>query len=104
MSLLTIRRAGPEDEQTLHALAIIDSAFPLSGDVLVAQLDGAVIAAISLDDRRVIADPFRPTADTVEILRLRAKQEQQARPVLARTHAPAVTGSRPVAAGARYAT
>ena len=83
MSLLTIRRAGPEDEQTLHALAIIDSALPLTGDVVVAQHDGAVIAAISLEDGQVIADPFRPTADTVEILRLCARLERQARPVLA---------------------
>jgi hypothetical protein len=84
MSLLTIRRAGPEDEQTLHALAIIDSALPLTGDVLVAQHAGAVIAAVSLEDDRVIADPFVPTADTVEILRHCARLERkQARPVLA---------------------
>jgi hypothetical protein len=78
MSLLTIRRAGPHDEQALFALAMVDSALPLTGDVLVAQLDRSLIAAISLDDRRVIADPFRPTADTVEVLRLRAKQEKRA--------------------------
>jgi hypothetical protein len=83
MSLLTIRRARPEDEQTLHALAIIDSALPLTGDVLVAQLDGAVIAALSLEDDRVVADPFVPTADTVQILRHCAQLERrQARPVL----------------------
>ena len=75
MSLLTIRRANPEDDQALRALAIIDSAPSLSGDVLVAQLDGAVVAAISLTDGRSIADPFRPSADTVEILRMRRRQE-----------------------------
>jgi hypothetical protein len=81
MSLLTIRHARPEDEATLHALAIIDSQLPLSGDALVAQLDGAIVAAISLTDERSIADPFRHSADTVEILRLRAGQERRARPV-----------------------
>jgi hypothetical protein len=40
MSLLTIRRATTEDDQALTALAVIDSSLPLSGDVLVAQLDG----------------------------------------------------------------
>ena len=83
MSLLTIRRALPEDDQALRALAIIDSALPLTGEVLVAQLDGSVAAAISLMDGRSIADPFRPSADTVEILRLRRRQEQRGRPIAA---------------------
>ena len=77
MSLLTIRRATTEDDQALNALAIIDSSLPLSGDVLVAQLDGAVMAAISVTDGRAIADPFRRSADTVEVLRLRARQERR---------------------------
>jgi hypothetical protein len=81
MSLLSIRRATPEDDQALRALAIVDSSLPLSGDVLVAQMDGAVIAAIALTDGRSIADPFRPSADTVEILRLRRRHEQRATPV-----------------------
>lgn len=77
MSLLTIRRATTEDDRALDALAIIDSSLPLSGDVLVAQLDGAVMAAISVTDGRAIADPFRRSADTVEVLRLRARQERR---------------------------
>jgi hypothetical protein len=83
MSLLTIRRAAPEDDQALRALAIVDSTLPLSGDVLVAQLDQAVVAAISLTDGRSIADPFLPSADTVEILRLCRRQEQRRHPVAA---------------------
>jgi len=81
MPLLTIRRARPEDDQALRALAILDNALPPTGEVLVAQLDGAVVAAISVTDGRSIADPFRPSADTVEILRLRRRQELRARPV-----------------------
>jgi hypothetical protein len=83
MSLLSIRTARAEDAQALHALAIIDSALPLTGGVLVAELDGVAIAAISLTDGRVIADPFRRSADTVEVLRLRARQELRTRPVAA---------------------
>jgi hypothetical protein len=83
MSLLTIRRAHAEDAQALNTLAIIDSALPLTGDVLVAQLDGSDVAAISLTDGRSIADPFRPSADTVEILRMRARQVRRARTPLA---------------------
>ena len=83
MSLLSIRSAQPEDAQALHALATVDSVPPLSGEILVAELDGTAIAAVSLMDGRVIADPFRRSADTVEILRLRARQELGARPVAA---------------------
>ena len=63
MSLLTIRRARPEDDQAFCALATIDSAMPLAGDVLVAQHDGAVIAAISLEDGRssLTHSGLRPT-------------------------------------------
>jgi hypothetical protein len=78
MSLLSIRRATPADEPVLAALAVLDSALPLAGDILVAQLDGAVVAAIAHTDGRAIADPFRPSADTVEVLRLRARQEHRA--------------------------
>jgi hypothetical protein len=83
MSLLTIRRARPGDEDSLQLLAIVGGALPLEGDALVAQLDGAPVAAISLMDGRAIADPFRPSADTVEILRMRAKQELRALPAVA---------------------
>ena len=82
MSLLSIRSAQPEDAQALHAFAP-DSTPPLSGEILVAELDGAVIAAVSLMDGRVVADPHRRSADTVEILRLRARRELRARPVAA---------------------
>jgi hypothetical protein len=91
MSLLTIRRATTEDDQALDALAIIDSSLPLSGDVLVAQLDGAVMAAISVTDGRAIADPFRRSADTVEVLRLRARQERRQ---LTKTGSPSSTVAR----------
>ena len=47
-------------------LAMLDSARPLAGAVLVAESDGLVLAAISLKDGRVVADPFFPTADLVD--------------------------------------
>jgi hypothetical protein len=42
--------------------------------VLVAEVDGTPVAAISLVDGHVVADPFERTADVVELLRLRAAQ------------------------------
>jgi hypothetical protein len=70
---VTIRRAGSEDGVALKLLAMLDSAAPLSGPVLVAESAGLVLAAISLADGRSVADPFFPTADLVALLRARAE-------------------------------
>ena len=51
-----------------------DSAEPLPAGALAAEIGGELIAAISIESRRVVADPFRPTADAVELLRRRADQ------------------------------
>jgi hypothetical protein len=71
---LTIRTAGPEDAGALRRLAELDSAAPLTGEVLIAELDGAAIAAASLDGGRVIADPFTPSAYAVRMLTVRRYQ------------------------------
>jgi hypothetical protein len=77
---LTIRRARGDDLTALQELAALDSrplpAYPL----LVAELAGAVIAALSLSEGRVVADPFRPTACAVALLELRAAQLSRRRP------------------------
>ena len=64
---LLVRRAHPSDD---HALAALDSARPLTGARIVGEVDGQIVAAVSLHDGRAVADPFEPTADVVEILRL----------------------------------
>ncbi len=71
---LTIRRAGAHDALKLLELAELDSAAPLSGEVLLAEVDGEAWAAIEIDTRRAVADPFRPTAGIVELLGLRASR------------------------------
>ena len=71
-STLVIRVATPFDDAELQRLAALDSARPLGGTVLVAQSDGRIDAALSLDEGRAIADPFRPSAGLVEVLRARA--------------------------------
>jgi hypothetical protein len=70
---VTIRLGVTEDGQALVALALLDSARALNWPVLVAE-DGELRAAISLADGAVIADPFHPTAELVELLRTRARQ------------------------------
>jgi hypothetical protein len=65
-----IRAARGSDGVALENLARMDSQRPLTGDVVLAEQDGVVVAAVAGD--RTIADPFRPTADLVALLRLHA--------------------------------
>ena len=67
---VVIRAARGSDGGALDALARVDSQRPLAGDVLLAEQDGVVVAALA--GERVIADPFRPTADLVALLRVHA--------------------------------
>ena len=78
---VVIRAARGSDGGVLEALARVDSQRPLAGEVLLAEQDGVVVAALA--GERVIADPFRPTADVVALLRLhagRSRHAQGARP------------------------
>jgi hypothetical protein len=70
---VVIRRAFPEDVPALARLAALDSRRPLTGDILLAERDGAILAALSLDDGRIAADPFEPTANLIALLRVRAR-------------------------------
>lgn len=69
----TIRPATAADAEALEAVARSDSQRPLSGRVLVAEVDGTVVAAFSLDEGRSVADPFRHTAAARVLLRARAE-------------------------------
>jgi hypothetical protein len=68
MNPITIRKSLDSDASDLRRLAELDSAHPLSGPALIAEHRGHAVAAVSVDDRRSIADPFLPTADVVEML------------------------------------
>ena len=72
MTTITIRSSRPTDASELRRLALIDSQRPLTGEAIVAEVCGEVVAAYSPASSRSIADPFRRTADVVEMLRLRA--------------------------------
>jgi uncharacterized protein (DUF849 family) len=77
---VVIRRASTDDLDALRYLAALDSARALMGDVLVAESDGIVRAAYSVDEQRAIADPFLPTAHLVTLLQTRAAPLREARP------------------------
>jgi hypothetical protein len=62
----------PATSGEADALAQLDSSRRLTGDVIVAEIDGRPAAAISLYDGRTVADPFQRTTRAVQALRLRA--------------------------------
>lgn len=68
-----LRPARAEDDDVVRELAALDDARPLEGPVLLALVGGQAIAALALDDERVVANPFVPTAHAVSLLRMRAR-------------------------------
>lgn len=71
---IAVRAIGEGDSAQVRRLAELDSAKAPSGHLLGAEVDGVLVAVLSLDDGHVISDPFRPSAPAVELLRLRAMQ------------------------------
>jgi hypothetical protein len=81
-----IRAARGSDGDALEGLARLDSQRPLAGDVLLAEQDGELVAALAGD--RLIANPFRPTADVIALLRLRAGRTREDRSHRGRARVP----------------
>lgn len=80
-SPLVIRLATAGDQRALERLAELDSRPTPAGTTVIVELRGSPVAAVSLGDGEQIADPFVPTSDITELLRLRARQlSRPARP------------------------
>jgi hypothetical protein len=71
---VTIRPATRADLPAIASLAELDSARLPRGRVLLAELRGSVVAAISLESGVVFADPFVSTAEVVKDLRAKAAE------------------------------
>lgn len=69
---ISIRAAYPDDDAALRRLAGLDSARVPGAPLVVAEVGGELLAALSLRDGRVIADPFHPTARLVVLLEVHA--------------------------------
>lgn len=70
---IIVRIATAGDRSSLERLAELDST-ELPGATLIGELQERPVAALSLSDGTVIADPFVATGDVVALLRLRAQQ------------------------------
>jgi len=97
-----LRLATEHDAAALRRLAQLDEARPLTGRVLIGELDGAPAAALSLKTGRSLADPFRPTADLRIHLRARASalEAVSREPSLRERMLDAVRAAAPVRSGA----
>jgi hypothetical protein len=71
---LVIREASAADRQALQRLAERDSAIVPEGRTLIAEVAGEPRAAVTLDGKVAIADPFARTAELLALLRTRAHQ------------------------------
>ena len=70
-SIVAFRPATPDDDRVLRDLSQLDSARELSRPAVLAVVDGEPVAALSLTDGQVVADPFTRTEDVVALLRAR---------------------------------
>lgn len=66
---VVLRIAKESDRPALVRLAELDSDIVPALPLLIAEADGRAVAAWSMSEQRAIADPFRPTAHIVGLLR-----------------------------------
>jgi hypothetical protein len=69
-----LRLCRVDDDPALERLALLEGRPAPAGRYIVADVDGIVVAAVSLLSGAVLADPFEPTAHLLPLLRLRAAQ------------------------------
>ena len=69
---ITLRRAGHGDARALATLAELDSQRLPDDEFLIGEVAGEPWAALGLGSGILVADPYRPTVELAELLRLRA--------------------------------
>jgi hypothetical protein len=70
---VVLRRAQRQDANALDRLAALDGVRRPAGELMLAEVEGEILAAVPVEGGRAIADPFRPTADLVDLLRARTR-------------------------------
>ena len=77
---IALRPAHDDEGGEIARLASLHEATAPSGEVLLGLVDGTPVAALSLVDGSVVADPFARSGEVVELLRLRADRLGAPRP------------------------
>jgi hypothetical protein len=107
MAGVTIRRLGLDDRRAVERVAELDSATAPRGELLGAEIEGRLVAAIAIESGDSLADPFSRTRELRALLELRAGQLRRREPALPRfvrfrrRHARAALPSSPPGAGGR---
>jgi hypothetical protein len=76
---VTIKLSTEADRERIRRLAELDSKPAPHGDVLVAEVNGHLVAAMGMDGR-VVADPFERTTSVVQVLRAQVDGEPRRSP------------------------
>ena len=71
---VVLRLCCVHDDEALERLAALEGRSLPTGRFIVAEVGGIVVAALPLGCGGLLADPFRPTAQLVPLLELRADQ------------------------------
>ena len=71
---ISIRRLGGDDLAEVERLAQLDSGRPPEGALLGVEIEGRLLAAISLTTGESVANPFSRTGELRALLELRAAQ------------------------------
>jgi hypothetical protein len=71
---VSFRLARVSDEPSLERLAALEGREVPRGGQLVAEVNGEVVAAMPLAGGDTLADPFRPTAHLLPLMRMHAAQ------------------------------
>lgn len=69
-STILLQPATAEHDAALREVSQLDSARTVSRPALMAIVDDRLVAAASLHDGRIVADPFAETEEAVALLRL----------------------------------
>lgn len=76
---LVIRRSREEDAAAIERLAQLDSQRAPSGDLMLAEAGGELVAAVAVAGNQIIADPFRRTDHIVGLLQASLAQRNARR-------------------------
>jgi len=71
---IELRMCKPEDDPEIDRLAALSEVAVPHGRLVVALVDGRLVAALPLNGEPVVRDPFVKTAHLVHLLEVRAEQ------------------------------
>jgi hypothetical protein len=79
-STLTLRQLDPDDAADIDRLSALEGRRAPEAPLLGAEVEGRLLAAVSIATGEVVADPFSRTAELRALLELRAAQLRERRP------------------------